>query len=61
MPDLPARLLSFRETEGLTQREAAALLGVPVNTWARWERGDISPKAGLYRAALEALLDRREL
>ena len=35
----------------LTQREAAAQVGVPANTWARWERGERHPK-GLSLAAL---------
>ena len=35
----------------LTQREAAAQVGVPGNTWARWERGKRHPK-GLSLAAL---------
>src|SRR5437588_3702056 len=34
-------LLELRQSLGLTQREAALLLEVTVNTWARWERGEL--------------------
>jgi DNA-binding transcriptional regulator YiaG len=33
--DLPA----FRAAHNLTQRQAAAALGVPLRTWQGWERG----------------------
>ena len=29
----------IRRMRGLTQEKAAHLMGVTVNTWARWERG----------------------
>ncbi len=31
----------LRRSIGMTQREAALLLGVTLNTWARWERGEL--------------------
>jgi transcriptional regulator with XRE-family HTH domain len=34
-------LVALRRSLGLTQREAALLLEVAVNTWARWERGEL--------------------
>ena len=34
-------LVELRESLGLTQREAALLLEVANNTWARWERGEL--------------------
>jgi transcriptional regulator with XRE-family HTH domain len=34
-------LVELRQSLGLTQREAALLLEVTVNTWARWERGEL--------------------
>src|SRR5205823_10008461 len=34
-------LLELRQSLGLTQREAALLLEVALNTWARWERGEL--------------------
>jgi transcriptional regulator with XRE-family HTH domain len=35
-------LVELRRSVGaLTQAEAAQLLGVTANTWARWERGDL--------------------
>jgi transcriptional regulator with XRE-family HTH domain len=44
---LPTRdldLAELRRSLGHTQREAALLMGVSLNTWARWERGEL----GLY-------------
>jgi transcriptional regulator with XRE-family HTH domain len=37
------RIAKWRRTAGLTQAEAAGLLGVSPNTWARWERGERRP------------------
>jgi transcriptional regulator with XRE-family HTH domain len=34
-------LLELRRSLGLTQREGALLLDVALNTWARWERGEL--------------------
>jgi transcriptional regulator with XRE-family HTH domain len=34
-------LAELRESLGFTQREAALLLEVALNTWARWERGEL--------------------
>jgi len=34
-------LVELRRSLGLTQREAALLLEVALNTWARWERGEL--------------------
>jgi transcriptional regulator with XRE-family HTH domain len=34
-------LVELRESLGFTQREAALLLEVALNTWARWERGEL--------------------
>lgn len=36
---------SIRLRLGLTQAEAAHLVGVDPNTWARWERGERRPLA----------------
>lgn len=41
----PEQIKSLRLRLGLTQAEAAALCGVAPNTWARWERSEIVPKA----------------
>lgn len=35
---------AFRQREGVTQAEAAELLGVDVRTWERWEGGHMAPK-----------------
>ena len=55
-PPLPAaRIRELRRLLDLTQDEAAELVGVTRNTWARWERGEIDPhplmRAHLARAA----------
>jgi transcriptional regulator with XRE-family HTH domain len=34
-------LAELRRSLGLTQRQAALLLEVALNTWARWERGEL--------------------
>jgi DNA-binding XRE family transcriptional regulator len=34
-------LAELRRSLGHTQREAALLMGVSLNTWARWERGEL--------------------
>jgi len=36
----PEEVRHWRETAGLTQREAAALAGVDLRTWQRWEYGE---------------------
>ena len=36
-------LKQLRNRLGLTQAEAARLVGVAPNTWARWERGEMAP------------------
>ena len=43
-PSLPTRdldLAELRRSLGHTQREAALLMDVTLNTWARWERGEL--------------------
>ncbi len=40
-PMLNVDLTELRQWLGLTQREAALLLEVTLNTWARWERGEL--------------------
>lgn len=37
----PQDLIRIREGMGWTQTEAAAKAGVSMNTWARWERGEV--------------------
>lgn len=44
MDRLAANIKLFRKKRGLVQREAAAAVGVTLNTWARWERGERIPK-----------------
>lgn len=35
---------AFRQREGVSQKEAAELLGVDIRTWERWEGGHMAPK-----------------
>ena len=44
MDRLAINIAQYREERGLSQREAAAAVGVSTNTWARWERGERTPK-----------------
>ena len=51
--------LSFselREWAGVSVEEAADQLGYSVSTVYRWERGEIAPKAAVFRA-LQSLLE----
>jgi DNA-binding transcriptional regulator YiaG len=48
-------LLTWRQTRGLSQSEAAPLLGVPVRTLQSWEQGERAPR-GLALGALLQLL-----
>ena len=41
IPTRDVDLVELRRSIGLTQREAALLLEVALNTWARWERGEL--------------------
>jgi transcriptional regulator with XRE-family HTH domain len=49
------RLLRYRSTLGLSQKEAAKHLGVDPGTLARWERGDREP-AGAFAERAERFL-----
>jgi hypothetical protein len=40
-PEDREALAELRRSMGMTQREAALLLEVALNTWARWERGEL--------------------
>jgi len=53
-------LLELRQSLGLTQREAAVLLEVAVNTWARWERGELGvhPERARQVGRLQRLVER---
>jgi transcriptional regulator with XRE-family HTH domain len=50
-------LAELRRSVGLTQREAALLLEVTLNTWARWERGEL----GVHRERARQLRRLRRL
>ena len=47
-------LKALRERLGLSQAEAAALVRVSANTWARWERGEMKPSPG-HQALIDSL------
>ncbi len=53
-------LVELRQSLGLTQREAALLLEVTVNTWARWERGELGvhPERARQVRRLQRLVER---
>jgi transcriptional regulator with XRE-family HTH domain len=54
------RLKAERTRRGLTQREAAEQIGVPVTSWARWERGEVRPQGLNLRAVHEWLARKPE-
>jgi len=51
-PDLTPDPGNLRAWLGLTQAQMASALGVTVNTWARWERGELA-----IHPAYQLLLD----
>ncbi|MDQ6675513.1 MAG: helix-turn-helix domain-containing protein [Chloroflexota bacterium] len=59
-PDLDPDPGTLRAFLNLTQAEMATALGVTVNTWARWERGELAihPAYQLLLDYLEARTDR---
>lgn len=52
---IPDQLRRWRRARGLSQSQAAPLLGVPVKTLQNWEGGRTKPR-GLARAHLLQLL-----
>lgn len=52
----PAAILTARESAGLTQRQAGALVYAPGPLWGRWERGETRMHPAhwlLFRARLD--------
>ncbi len=43
------RVKAWRTAYNLTQRQAAELVGVDPNTWARWERNERETPAPVHR------------
>lgn len=58
MKTLPGKLLAWRRARGLSQSEAAPLLGVPVRTLQSWEQAERAPR-GLALEALNSKLETR--
>ena len=61
-PPSPADILAARESAGLTQRAAGALVCASPALWGRWERGTtrMHPAAWLlFRARLDAVVAAR--
>lgn len=46
------RLTEVRNALGLSTLEMASLLGVPVGTWGRWEKGCGGPRGVAYEVCL---------
>jgi len=44
MTTFGTKLRKLREAKGLTQAEAAELVGIPTNTWASYEPGNSLPQ-----------------
>lgn len=56
MPDSTfARLREFRLSRNFTLQHLADLLGVKLNTLARWERGELAANTKLLALALDTL------
>jgi hypothetical protein len=53
-PDLYLHLGSLRAVLGLTQAHMALAFGVTLNTWARWERGELAIHPG-YQLLLDCV------
>jgi predicted transcriptional regulator len=53
---LADRLVRHRTSLGMTQKEAAAEIGVDQGTSARWERGERAP-TGVHLADVQRFLD----
>lgn len=51
----PRSLKQLRLRLKLTQAAAAALVRVSPNTWARWERGEATPRGALQREGITNL------
>jgi transcriptional regulator with XRE-family HTH domain len=58
LPAFAVWLKVEREARGWTQAEAAAVVGVAPNTWARWERGEIVPPL-LTQSGIRTALEQR--
>lgn len=55
MKSLPAKLRRWRKARGLSQSQAAPLLGVPLDTLQNWETGRCAPRTLALRAVLDII------
>ena len=53
MKTLPAKLRKWRRARGLSQSQAAPLLGVPVRTVQSWEQAERVPQGLALKTVLE--------
>ncbi len=58
MATLSERINAFRGEKGWTQEQSARKMGIPVTTFAKWERGEMVPR-GLYMLTLEKFIGRK--
>lgn len=56
--EFPAWLKHQREARAWTLADAAKVVGVHWNTWARWERGEMTPSALVQQAVRDAVAKR---
>ena len=54
-PTFAVQLAEARAKSGLTQEAVARLIGRPLNTYARWERGEMEPDALMQPIILTAI------
>lgn len=60
MPQTWSKTLEIRRCElDLTQQQAAELIGVPLNTYGRWERGQAFPLS-IYRKQIARAFNMKE-
>lgn len=48
----PNRVIAMRKALGRTQSECAALAGVHLRTWQKWEGGETSPRPQTWELLL---------
>lgn len=59
MQSLPAKLARWRKARGLSQSQAAPLLGVTLDTLQNWEQGRSTPRGLALTSLLQLLMSKR--